>query len=168
MAEPNKHELKYYENNGKPGNIELELRFLTPALRVELIDIETELQKELKKAAKQFNINETEERISQETKNMAAMGYNSEIMTLKIVDLLSEEDLDIQRDAKKEFIKISEKHEMVFLKHIVEYSSLNNHQKKLWDTEYEGEFWRNTNFYQVAQINKFFRNKYNLTGRQSS
>lgn len=172
-----KFELEYFDGD-EVKSIPITLKFLTPALRVQIVKHDTAsqiafkrfeqevLSKEaLKKETEiQTKINKKIEQIKKNNPNIS-----DEEIELEKTKLLLELIKDITEDELKEREKTlisnwayNDEWNIKLFQIIVDTSKLDEDQKKKILSEPNSDFWQNANIAKVVEINRYFRRTYSL------
>lgn len=170
-------ELEYYDGDGLKS-IPISLKFLTPALRVQIVKHdtasqiafkkyekeilnkealrkETETQKIINKKIEQFkktNPNPTDEEIELEKTKFL----------LEVIKDITEEELKEREETLTKNWAYNDEWNIKMFQIIVDATKLDKDQKQLIFSDPGSEFWNNANIGKVVEINRYFRRSYSL------
>jgi hypothetical protein len=165
-------ELEYYDGDGVK-TIPIRLKFLTPALRVKIIQHDTASQLAFKKYEQEIL---SQEALKKENEIQEKINVKiNEI--LKINPALSPDEIELEKtkfllelikDTSEEEIKereavliknwaYNDEWNIKLFKLIVDISGLSEEEKKLIQSKEDSSFWKNVNIGKVVEINRYFR-----------
>ncbi len=169
--------LEYYDGEIRK-EIPIRLKFLTPSLRVKIIQHDTATQLAFKKyeqeVLKQEAFRREEElqtKINQkieEIKRTSPYISDEEVeiekskFLLELVKDITEEELKERETTLIKHWMYNDEWNIKFFKLIVDVSSLPEEHKRLILSSEDSDFWKNVNISKVTEINRFFRGTHSI------
>ncbi len=170
-------ELEYYGGDGMKS-IPIHLKFLTPKLRVQIVQHDTASQLAFKNFEKevlnketlkketeiQSKINKKIEQLKKTNPNLAEEEIELEKtkFLLEVIKDISEEELKEREAALIRNWAYNDEWNIKLFQILVDSTKLNEEQRKLIYSEPNSEFWANANIGKVVEINRYFRRTYSL------
>lgn len=146
--------LSYYVNE-EENSMDLALKFLTPSLRVQIANLQTEYQKAMQKLEKDYKIKDVLKSANLEMDEVAKGDFSN-------ADKLSE---NMNKDFQNYLQDVQEayqEYQINFLKLITLKKKLKPAERELFSQKYDGDFWQEVNLLEVEAINEFFRNTFKI------
>ncbi|ROL55840.1 hypothetical protein D9V84_10530 [Bacteroidetes/Chlorobi group bacterium Naka2016] len=170
-------ELEYYDGDGVK-TIPIHLKFLTPKLRVKIVQHDTASQLAFKKFEKevlnketlkketeiQNKINKRIEQLKKNNPNLTEeeIEFEKTKFLLEIIKDISEEELKEREETLIKNWTYNDEWNIKLFQIIVDSTKLNEEQKELIFSDPGSEFWINANIGRVVDINRYFRRTYSL------
>ncbi|MFN3307240.1 MAG: hypothetical protein ACK42Z_08665 [Candidatus Kapaibacteriota bacterium] len=170
-------ELEYYDGD-QIKSIPISLKFLTPALRVQIVKHDTASQIAFKKYEKevlnaesvkketelQNKLNKKIEQIKKSNPNLSEEEIELEKtkFLLEIIKDISEDELKAREETLIKNWAYNDEWNIRLFQIIVNTSKLTPEQKDLILSQPDSEFWNNVNIGKVVEINRYFRRTYSL------
>jgi hypothetical protein len=173
-----KDNILYYDSKtNEEKSIQIETRFLTAALRTNIIRHDNEVQMEYKRLQKELGLNDENkpdenalkikgyaEKLKKQNPEIDEQELNRQISqySLELLNDISEESLKQNSEKLELTYKNNDKWNIKFFQLIVNTEKLEGKDKDLISSKCNSEFWKNTDIEKVAEINVSFRSRYKI------
>lgn len=165
--------INYTDKNGDDKSIDCQLKFLSPALRAEIIKFDMLTQLEFKKHQKELSSDQQtidnrakldkyiEELLANDPEiSEDELAAKRNIFLTEIVSNLSEDDMKSNMETLIDTYKQNDEYTIKFFQLIVKKAGLSDNDKALICSDHTSDFWQNVDIKGVQIYNQSFRLAY--------